>query len=182
LQARISRVKKKEYDMAENEVKGKVMFTGFFNEEIREQMRVRRLERGLTLSEAAKQFQVDYSTYRKWEVGPTVHASPMYFPRIKAFLRDDDANGPEVGQNNRNVSANGVFISDQLKALMESAVSRLSSGKTLISDTLASEMLEVFGDDCRSECVLLDSLLLSLHQKLLRIMMPATVDDAAHQG
>lgn len=162
--------------MDDHEANGKSTFTGSFSSEIRARLRARRLEKGLTLSGAAKQFKVDYSTYRKWEVGPTVHASPVFFPRIKAFLLDDRSLGTRSGCSDDGASDGRVNPSPRSCP----GVSGHTPGEPLESAPTAKAPSQTAPESgpfgCRSACPLLASVLRVLHQGLIMITAPPSTE------
>lgn len=144
-------------------------FTGSFTAEIRARLRTRRLEKGLTLHGAAKQFKVDYSTYRKWEVGPTLNASPIYFPQIKAFLLDDCSLGALSKAPNEVREGQDASLPWTCPALSQHAPD--NSPESAPADEAPSQAAsEPRHFNCRSVCPLVVSLLRALQQGLIKIV------------
>lgn len=148
---------------------------GSFTAEIRARLRARRLEKGLTLHGAAKQFKVDYSTYRKWEVGPTKNASPIYFPLLKAFLQDDHSLGtlseaPDEAPEDRDDSS-----SWSCPVLSRHASDNSPESESPATETPNSATSTPGHFCCRSACPLVASLLRALQQGLIKIVaLPST--------
>ena len=65
------------------------LFTGEITLEIRNALKNKRIKLGLNYSSAANFCQVDVSTYRKWERGPTKQCEMNKILRIKKFLNLD---------------------------------------------------------------------------------------------
>ena len=65
-------------------------FNGNFDEGIRSALRQRRTALGLGCSEMAQKFGVSWSTYRKWELGPTARCNTKFAAKIEAFLNGHD--------------------------------------------------------------------------------------------
>lgn len=63
-----------------------IHFMGIFTDEIRRAMAQKRYELGLTYRSVAKWLDVNWSTYRKWELGETVRCTGVFAKRIQWFL------------------------------------------------------------------------------------------------
>jgi len=159
--------------MNDHKANGKNTFTGSFTAEIRARLRTRRLEKGLTLHGAAQQFKVDYSTYRKWEVGPTKNASPIYFPLIKAFLLDDHSLGTLPEASNEVSEECDNSMSWSCPALSQYAPNNSPESGAPTDEAPSQAALGHFS--CQSLCPLVVSLLRALQQGLIKIVtLPST--------
>ncbi|MFA6930357.1 MAG: hypothetical protein WCT05_08520 [Lentisphaeria bacterium] len=63
-----------------------INFDGTFNEEVRQRIQIKRLQLGLAYQRVAGLFNANWSTIRKWEVGPTTTCSVALRPKVEAFL------------------------------------------------------------------------------------------------
>jgi len=160
---------KRKSDMDVHKANGKSTFTGSFTAEIRAILRARRLEKGLTLNGAAKQFKVDYSTYRKWEVGPTLNASPVYFPRIKAFLLDDHTQG-RLPDGADEVSDGRDHPSSRSSSGRSQHAPDKSPGSAPAAEAPSQAAPEPGPFNCQSACPLLASVLRALQQGFIKIV------------
>lgn len=61
-------------------------FNGMFNDAVRFLLRQKRLELGLTYERLANIFNVNWSTIRKWENGPTERCALFCRPLVNDFL------------------------------------------------------------------------------------------------
>ncbi|HQC51935.1 MAG TPA: hypothetical protein PLE92_02290 [Lentisphaeria bacterium] len=64
-------------------------FDGRLTPEIRQRLRAKRYELGLPFQRVAAFFGVNWSTFRKWEQGPTESCELCYRPRLEAFLNGE---------------------------------------------------------------------------------------------
>lgn len=71
------------------EKEGRIEFKGVFTDEIRKRMRDRRVKLGLPYQQISQYFNVDWSTYRKWELGTTLRCSSRHFELINAFINGE---------------------------------------------------------------------------------------------
>ena len=70
-------------------MKERIEFNGTFTKEIRDSMRLKRMELGLSYHRAANYLGVNWSTFRKWENGTTKDCDVCYRPRIEKFINGD---------------------------------------------------------------------------------------------
>lgn len=73
----------------------RLAFDGTFDPQIREALRRKRIELGLPFQNVAKYFGINWSTFRKWEQGPTLSCELSYRPVIEKFINgelDDEIN------------------------------------------------------------------------------------------
>ena len=64
----------------------RIPFNGDFTDEIRAAIRSKRIELGLQFNRIASFMGVNWSTFRKWENGPTRHCDVCYRPKIENFI------------------------------------------------------------------------------------------------
>jgi hypothetical protein len=62
-----------------------IAFDGRLTPEIRRRLRAKRYELGLPFQRVASFFGVNWSTFRKWEQGPTESCELCYRPALEAF-------------------------------------------------------------------------------------------------
>lgn len=67
----------------------RLIFDGTFTPEIREALHKKRIELGLPFQNVAKYFGINWSTFRKWEQGPTLQCEISYRPIIEKFINGD---------------------------------------------------------------------------------------------
>lgn len=63
-----------------------IAFDGKFNAEIRKKIQIKRLQLGLAYQRAASLFNANWSTLRKWEMGPTTTCSLALRQKLEDFL------------------------------------------------------------------------------------------------
>lgn len=71
-----------------NQEKRRIAFDGNFTPEIRKILQAKRIELGLPFQRIAAFFGVNWSTFRKWEQGPTKACELCFRPHLDAFLND----------------------------------------------------------------------------------------------
>lgn len=67
----------------------RLTFDGVFTPEIRNALHRKRIELGLPFQNVAKYFGINWSTFRKWEQGPTLQCEISYRPVIEKFINGD---------------------------------------------------------------------------------------------
>lgn len=67
----------------------RLTFDGTFTPEIRDALHRKRIELGLPFQNVAKYFGINWSTFRKWEQGPTMQCEISYRPVIEKFINGD---------------------------------------------------------------------------------------------
>lgn len=67
----------------------RISFNGRFTDQIRRQLRRKRIELGLPYHRAARFLGVNWSTFRKWELGPTENCELYYREKLENFINGD---------------------------------------------------------------------------------------------
>ena len=75
--------------MAENQGKGRITFNCYFTSTVRHLFHQKRIELGLPYNRLADFFGVNWSTIRKWEMGPTKVSEVVFRPKIEGFINGD---------------------------------------------------------------------------------------------
>ncbi len=73
----------------DTQVGSRIIFDGQLTPEIRELLQAKRFELGLPFQRVAAFFGVNWSTFRKWEQGPTKSCELCFRPQLEAFLNGD---------------------------------------------------------------------------------------------
>lgn len=66
-----------------------IAFDGRLTPEIRQRLRAKRYELGLPFQRVASFFGINWSTFRKWEQGPTESCELCFRPSLEAFLNGE---------------------------------------------------------------------------------------------
>lgn len=80
---------KNNMDVNKQKQVSRLTFDGTFTPEIRDALRRKRIELGLPFQNVAKYFGINWSTFRKWEQGPTLQCEISYRPMIEKFINGD---------------------------------------------------------------------------------------------
>ena len=75
--------------MDEKRGKGRIAFNCYFTSTVRHLFRQKRIQLGLPYHRLAEFFGVNWSTIRKWEMGPTKVSEVVYRPKIEGFINGD---------------------------------------------------------------------------------------------
>lgn len=75
--------------MAKPQKNPRITFNGKFTSEIRQRLREKRHELGLPFHVIAEFFDVNWSTFRKWETGETMHCTNVMRPMLEDFINGD---------------------------------------------------------------------------------------------
>jgi len=67
----------------------RLTFDGTFTPEVRDALHRKRIELGLPFQNVAKFFGINWSTFRKWEQGPTLQCEISYRPVIEKFINGE---------------------------------------------------------------------------------------------
>ena len=69
--------------------KKRIKFTCQFTDEIRQLIRRKRNQLGLSYAQMADFLGINWTTIRKWEKGPTGYCELVYRPKIEGFINGD---------------------------------------------------------------------------------------------
>ncbi|NLF61720.1 MAG: hypothetical protein GX574_11265 [Lentisphaerae bacterium] len=70
-------------------LKHRISFDGRFTDQVRRLLRRKRVELGLPYHRAARFLGVNWSTFRKWELGPTENCELYYRAKLESFINGD---------------------------------------------------------------------------------------------
>ena len=75
--------------MDDHHGRGRITFNCYFTSTVRHLFRQKRIQLGLPYNRLADFFGVNWSTIRKWEMGPTRVSEIVYRPKIEGFINGD---------------------------------------------------------------------------------------------
>lgn len=105
--------------MKKSEDTKKVVFDGKFTARLRELLRRRRQELGLSYASLSGYFNVNWSTLRKWELGPTSHCGVSMRPLLGKFLNGELDENLRQMQSKYRFSAPTRYLPSSVQSCLE---------------------------------------------------------------